>query len=179
MHHIGLCQALSGSGLPWYNILALSVRLEHRPQWVQCKHLLRVRPTLSPCGEGPGNRPPRGLVILPALLIRRTQERFRTRPRLGRLGSLEGIIFHKAGQVGTEEVPLHRHATVTGVDTFGETLLVLLAADTHLGQRRSAGVECDHAPASTFSLAGQDRQKQPGSADTDGSAKLLLPRFVG
>ena len=31
MRHIGLCQALLGSGLPWYNILALGLRLEHRP----------------------------------------------------------------------------------------------------------------------------------------------------
>ena len=36
---------------------------------------LRVRPTVSPRGAGPGNRPPRGLVVLPALPIRRTQER--------------------------------------------------------------------------------------------------------
>lgn len=100
MHHFSLRDALSGPGLPWYslpvlsdrvahaplnvgvNLLALSPRLEHRPPWAWRKHPCCMRPTLSPRGAGPENRPPRGLVVLPALLVCRTQERFHARPGL-------------------------------------------------------------------------------------------------
>ena len=60
----------------------------------------------------------RGLV-LGCLLPSRPQERFRTWPRLVGLGDLEGIIFNKAGQIRTEQIALHDHATLTRVDALG------------------------------------------------------------
>ena len=74
---------------------------------------------------------PRGLV-LDSLLPSRPQERFRTWPRRIRLGDLEGIVFHKAGQISTKEVPLRGHAAITGMDPLGEPFFVLLATQTDL-----------------------------------------------
>jgi hypothetical protein len=71
-------------------------------------------------------------LVLSRLLPSRPQERFRTWPRLIRLGDLEGIIFDKVGQIRTEQIPLHGHATITGVDALREPFLVFLAAETGL-----------------------------------------------
>jgi hypothetical protein len=78
--------------------------------------------------KGGRRPPPTRRLVGGGLLPSRPQERFRTRPRLLGLGDLEGIILDQAGQIGTEEVPLHHHAAVTGVDAFRESLLVPLPA---------------------------------------------------
>ena len=65
MRHSGLRQALSGSGLPWYSILALGLRWEHRPQWARCKHPLRFltrRPEADRAPKGALEGPVRHLL---------------------------------------------------------------------------------------------------------------------
>ncbi len=53
-----------------------------------------------------------------------------------RLGDLEGIVFHKTGQVRTEQIAWNCDAAVTGMDVLGDQL---------------------QAPAISFSLAGHQR----------------------
>ena len=126
------------------------------------------RPTLTPVdSEGGRQTLSTRRLVLGCRLPSRPQERFRTWPRLIRLGDLEGIIFDKAGQIRTEQIPLHGHATITGVDGPREPFLVFLPAETGLRSGRRARVEFDDLPTGSFSLAGQETQKQTRRPNTD------------
>ena len=90
------------------------------------------RPTLTPKRSEGGRHGPSTRRLVVRLLPRRPQERFRTLPMLVRISRLQAFIADMLGEIRTEQIPLHDHATITGVDTLGQPFLVLLATKTHL-----------------------------------------------
>ena len=122
-HSWGLYGALVSFLRKDYSIPVLSYRITHHI-FGGADFFGRPAPTWAAriAAEGRGPRAP----SLP-------QERFRTWPRLLSLGDPEGIIYDKAGQIGTKQVALRRHATIADVDALREPFFVLLPTDTHLG----------------------------------------------
>ena len=66
-------------------------------------------------------------LVLDGPLIRRSQAPFHTRPGILRLARVEQgrLSFHKACQVGGEEIPLRRHAAWAGMPALREALLLI------------------------------------------------------
>ena len=76
------------------------------------------RPALTPKRSEGGRRWPSTRRLVYRLLPSRPQERFRTLPMLESIRCLQAFVTDMLGQVRTEQVPLHDHATFAFVDSL-------------------------------------------------------------
>jgi hypothetical protein len=124
----------------------------------------------------------RRLVGLNGLLVRRLQDRFRTRPGSCCLARVEQgrLGMDKACQVGAVEVALSAGATPWTMvpalaQPFGDDPPTL----ARLGEFSAPRVDSDQLPASTFSQAGEASHEQPRCAAMDRAAEAPLPGVIG
>src|SRR5258705_3224263 len=157
---------------PCYSIPALSLGW---PTWCRRPALTRTSPhqhcRWRPAKGGRQLPTTRGLVRH-GLLVRRLQERFRTRPGGVRLTRVEqrGCWVNKACQVSRKEIALRLRATGADMPALAQALRGYVPTGARLAQLGSPGIDRDDRPASTCSQAGQPLDKHSRRTHLDRAA---------